>query len=1111
MRTCPNCQSENPPEHRYCADCGQPLHAVCAVCDFRNPPRANFCAGCGRPLGEPGRPAAPTEGIRAQRRQITVLFADLVGSTSLAIRLDPEDLRLLIHRYQHLCSEVVEQYGGHVAQYLGDGILVYFGYPRAHEDDPARAARAGLEIVQRLAGASTGIADLHLEARVGLATGTVVVDEHHRSGAVSRQEVVGETPNLAARLQELADPGTVVIADTTRRLLGGQFKYVDLGSRRLKGFSAPVHAWRVVAPADTRIRFDATRGRRLPPLVGRDKELQWLRRRWDEALQGRGQVVLVSGPAGIGKSRLCKALSTAIGDTRVCTPIRLQCSPYHTTSPLYPFIAHLERAAGIRPNDAAQCKLERLEALLTRATETPGEALPLIASLLSVPGADDRTIRELTPVQRRERTLAALVDQLEALAHHRPVFVQVEDAHWIDPTSRELLQACMDRCRDLPVLMLVTYRPENPFPAPDLPHVHPLPLRRLRMEESRILARHVAAHELEAPILDQIVLRTDGIPLYVEEVTKSVVNTSLESGGAAKPAPSVPASLRDALTERLDRLGPARRVAQICAVIGREVPFDLLDRLADLPEQELERALQRLLESGILFRSRRTQRGWSDFFFKHALVRDTAYESLLLTQRRHLHLRVAETIEEHFAERARRNPELLATHYGEGGEPAKAAHHWGRAALEALSRSANSEVILHVEKALDQLQRLPAGPRRLEQELRFHILLGGARRAASGFASEDMRQAFEAARTICQQLGESATPVLIDVLRGLYSYHYARGELNQARELAEQVVTLAKRCDPASLTVGLYMLGGMQFWQGEFQAAEQTLTRAWKVYDRHALREDSLSAQTDPGAFALFQLAWTQWMLGRPAQAMKTAEQVLSFSRELRQPFTHSMTLFWVGTTALCCGRRGEAARLAAEMLELTTNHRLRYLRACALVLRGHVEIDSGRIGQGIASVDEAMADFAAQGAGLGTAWALSKPIEAHIHTGRLDQARELITAARAAIARNGEMHWAPEIERLAGELAQQTAPAEPDRARAGFRRARDLAGRLGATALELRAAISLAASADAGSTAERTALSEVLGRVENGLPTPDTEAAQLLLSEGQIPADWGREAGQVH
>ena len=1086
------------------------MSLVCPDCRFENPPRANFCAGCGKVLHAPGT-APLREAVQAQRRQVTVLFADLVGSTALATQLDPEDLHALIRRYQRVCAEVVTRYGGHVAQYLGDGVLAYFGYPRAHEDDAARATRAGLEIAGRLAAGPLSPAHPQVSARVGIATGTVVVDEHPRPGTGSRQEVVGETPNLAARLQNEARPDTVVVAEATRRLLGGQFKYEDLGAVQLKGFSTPVRAFRVIAPADTRIRFDATRGRRIPPLVGRESELQWLKARWQEAMGGHGQVVLVSGPPGIGKSRLCKALFAELSDTTSYTPIRIQCSPYHTSSPLYPFIAHLERVSGIQPTDTPEQKLHKLGTLLDRSTEAPEQALPLIASLLAIPVADDSAIQDLTPAQRRERTLAALVDQLEALTAYRPVCVHVEDTQWADPTSTELLQACMNRCIDLPILMLVTHRPDNPFPAPELPHIHQLPLRRLRMDESRRLARHVAAsQDLEPAVLDQIALKTDGIPLFVEEVTRSVLHATAGCKRSAQSTCSlpVPASLKDALTERLDHLGPAREVAQLCAVIGREIPHSLLHLVSPLDEKALEHALQRLVESEILFRSRRQRRSWGDFIFKHALVRDTAYESLLISQRRSLHLKVARAIEVHFPEHVQRQPELLATHYGAGGDHAKAATYWGRAALDAFARSANSEVILHVEQALEQLRHLPPSSQRLEQELRFQVLLGGAQRAAVGFASPEMKQAFQAARALCEQIGEPATPVLIDVLRGLYSFHYARGELGLARELARQVLALAERGDPASRAVGLYMLGGMQFWQGEFATAEQTLQDAWAAYDPSTVRQGSLSTQTDPGAFALFQLAWTQWMLGRPERALATANQALAHSRGLKQPFTHAVTLFWAGVTHLCCGRVQEAAALAREALDLTTSHKLRYLRAYALVLQGHVLIDSGQTEAGLQRVDQAMADFAAQGAGLGTAWALSKPIEVHIREGRYEQARNLITTARAAIARNDELHWVAEIERLAGELALCT---NPPKARARFERALTLARELGATALELRAATSLVAVTDPPAEEERKQLAAVLSRIEGSVTTPDTDAARLMLSEAQPALPWQGRAGHIH
>ena len=615
-----------------------------------------------------GSVAASSE---AERRQLTVMFVDLVGSTELSARLDPEDMGAVIRAYHECCAEVVRRWAGHVAKYMGDGVLAYFGWPQAHEDDAERAVRAGLELVENVAGLDTPAGE-DLAARVGVATGVVMVGELIGEGASQEQAVVGETPNLAARLQSLVGPGTVVIAASTRRLLGGLFALNDLGPVRLKGFAEPLAAFRVEGEGGAEGRFEALHGHRIIPLVGREHELAILLERWSWAKEGDGQVVLLSGEPGIGKSRLLRALRERLTGERY-TPLTHFCSPYHTNSALYPVIGLLERAAGFAPEDGAEQRLDRLEALLTRSTDRLHEAVPLVAALLSLPTGRRYPPLELGPQQLKQRTLAILVDQLAGLAAREPVLAMHEDVHWVDPTTLELLDLAIERVRSLPVLIVITYRPEFTPPWSGQAHVTTLPLNRLgRRQGAAIVERITNGKALPGEVLDQIVARTDGVPLFVEELTKTVLESGLltdvgdryELAGPLPPL-AIPATLHDSLMARLDRLAPVKEVAQTAAVIGREFSHDLLAAVSPLFEVDLSAALDQLVQAELVFR--RGMPPDTTYTFKHALIQDAAYQSLLKSKRQHLHAKIADALKDRFPDIANTEPEVLAHHHTEAG------------------------------------------------------------------------------------------------------------------------------------------------------------------------------------------------------------------------------------------------------------------------------------------------------------------------------------------------------------------------------------------------------------------------------------------------------------
>ena len=673
-----------------------------------------------RPAPEPApKPDA------AERRQLTVMFCDLVGSTAMSARLDPEDMREVISSYHRCCANCVEREGGFVAKYMGDGVLAYFGYPQAHEHDAERAVRAGLAIVEAAPKLVTAAAS-PLHVRVGIATGLVVVGDLIGSGESRERGVVGETPNLAARLQAIAEPDTVVIAEGTRRLLGNLFELQDLGAKDLKGIAGPARAWAALRPSSAESRFEALHASGLTALVGREEEFELLLRRWSKAKSGEGQVVLLSGEAGIGKSRLTAALLERLaGEPH--TRLRYFCSPQHTDSAFYPIIGQMERAAGLAHDDAPQAKLDKLDAVLAH-TSTSIEDAALFAEMLSLPNDGRYPALDLTAPQRRQRTLEALVSQVEALARQSPVLMIFEDAHWTDPTSLEAFGRTVDRIAGLRALLIVTFRPEFEPPWIGRPHVTALTLNRLAQREIDAMIDRVAGNKLlPANLRQDIVERTDGIPLFVEEMTKAVLEAEGESEArrtaAAVPSPAlaVPASLHASLMARLDRLGPAKEVAQIGAAIGREFSHALLAAVARKPEAELGSALDRLIAAGLLFRQGVPPH--ATYLFKHALVQDAAYGTLLREPRRALHARIAEALESQFAEIAENQPELLARHCTEAGLIEKAARLWGKAGQRSLARSALVEAAAQLTRALAQIATLPATPALRREQIKLQVAL----------------------------------------------------------------------------------------------------------------------------------------------------------------------------------------------------------------------------------------------------------------------------------------------------------------------------------------------------------------------------------------------------
>jgi class 3 adenylate cyclase/tetratricopeptide (TPR) repeat protein len=1046
------------------ASIGHRRRLLDAIAALRTEPSASLAqAGEGRVWAE------------AERRQLTVMFCDLVGSTPLSTRFDPEDLRAMIGAYHRCVVETAENFGGFVARYMGDGALIYFGYPQAHEDDAERAIRCGLAMVARIS--QLNLAE-ELHSRVGVATGLVVV-----GGEIVEHDVVGETPNLAARLLALAEPDSVVIATSTRRLVGDLFEYRDLGAVEVKGISAPVPVWQVLGPSVIESRFEALRGRSLSPLVDRDEEIDLLLRRWARAKAGDGQVVLISGEPGIGKSRLTAALAERLeGELHV--RLRYFCSPYHQDSALYPSIDQLRRAAGFEPDDPPASKLRKLEALLARVTP-PEEDVALLADLLSLPASEHHPLPNLGPQRKKGRTLEALIRQLEGLARQQPVVMIFEDAHWIDPTSRELLDLRVERVRSLPVLLIVTFRHEFQPPWTGQPHVTMLTLNRLDRRDGTALVEQIAGgNALPNEVVDQIVNRTDGVPLFVEELTKSVVESGVRSA-------EIPTSLHDSLMARLDRLATVRLVAQIGAAIGRQFSYSLLCAVSHLPEEELQTSLTRLVASELVF-----QRGMPPeavYIFKHALVQDAAHASLLRSTRQQLHAQIAEALETEFPELMDTQPELFAQHFAEAGLIENSVIYWRKAGHRSAARSAMAEAAAQYQKGLDQLALLSDTPERRQEALELCSGLGAALLVVKGYAAPETGQAYGRARELWEQLGSPLE--FLRVPYGQSVYHVYRGEYDLALHLDEDLLRLSRqRKDTAGLILGHHSLGRDLFLVGDFTSSRSHLEKALALCDRCFHRALTHQAGSDPKVNAQAWLGNVLFCLGYPDQALERSRAAIADARRLAHPPSLAGSLALGIRLHLLVKDSTVLGDRVDQLIAVTTEGGFPHWRSLETIARGWVKAKKGDIAAALSLLRSGLAASRANGAWVPQNIALlSAGCEI---AGEVEESLTLLDEALWIVEKTGERLLAAELYRHKGQLLLRQGHTEA--AEELYRKALSIAGKQEAKLWELRAAVSLARLwRDQGRRTEaRDLLNPVYGWFTEGFDTPDLKEASAVLDE---------------
>jgi class 3 adenylate cyclase/predicted ATPase len=1027
----------------------------------------------------------------AERRQLTVMFADLVGSTALSARLDPEELRDIIGAYHRCCAEVITRSGGFVAKYLGDGVLAYFGYPQAHEEDAEQAVRAGLALIEAVTSLDAGQAN-SLRVRVGIATGLVVVGDLLGEGAAQEQAVIGETPNLAARLQGLAEPNAVVIADNTRRMLGGLFDYRDLGTLPVAGIDYPVHVWRVLGASQVGSRFEALRAASTP-LIGREEEIALLTRRWERAKAGEGSVVLIVGEPGIGKSRIAQTLLEELGG-EPHTRLRFFCSPHHQHSALYPSITQLEQAAGFRREDTAETRLDKLVAVLALANRELNEAVPLLADLLSIATGDRYPLLNLTPQKRKQKTLHVQVAQVEGLAARQPLLMLWEDIHWSDPTTLESLDLLIDRAATLRVLMILTFRPEFTPPWVGRPHVTLLSLNRLPPRHRAEMIAHVTGGKtLPKKIADQIIDRTDGVPLFIEELTKSIVESGRMTDAGDHLA--IPTTLQASLLARLDRLAPVREVAQIGAALGRQFSHELISAVSRMPQQELDDALARLVRAELIFR--RGTPPDAEYTFKHALVQDAAYSTLLRGRRQQLHASIVRVLEEQFPGTGETQPELLAHHCTRAGLVEKGITYRHRAGRHAMARSAMIEAVAQLAQGLELLADLPAGDERDHLELDVQVALGAAIAATKGFAALEVGSAYERARELCRQGADH--PELPAVLWGLYVHHLHRSGVHVAYDVAEELLRLAEqRRDPAACAVGHRSLAVAALHRGNQQLALPHFELALAHYDRADHRSPVLLLLSNIRVASLNFIPLILLWRGEIHQAVIRSRAALAAAEELGDAFTLSHVLHLNCWLNQHLGDSTTVRERADAAMKLTAEHGFSLWEVCAVFWQGWALATAGEVTAGCAQMRSAIATNNGLGVVNQVPFLLGLLADIRTQAGDPTEARDLLTEALGIVDRTQERWFEAELHRLRAEALLASSPCDSAEAEASLSHALAVARDQEVRFWELRAATSLARlwRDHDKRTEARDLLAPIYGSFTEGFDTRDLKEAAALLAE---------------
>jgi class 3 adenylate cyclase/predicted ATPase len=1037
----------------------------------------------------------------AERRHLTVMFCDIAGSTELSSRLDPEDLRELIRAHHGAWRAVIERYGGFVARYMGDGVLAYFGYPRGHEDDAERAAHAALAIVK--GPPSPGAATFDVAVRVGIATGLVVVGGLIGEGASEEQPAFGMTPNLAARLQAIAAPNSVAIAAETRRLIGPEFECVELGIHQFRGITEPVSVWRLVDARPVPSRFVARRVEGPIATIGRSEELGVLRQCWSHVCEGVGEVVSVSGEPGIGKSHLCEALLTSISQEPHVV-IRWQCSALHDNTAFHPIIEEIERSAGISRQHNAADRLARLETLLRGWSGRIDHFTPLFAALLSLPVRERDPNSNLSSRDIRRRLIDALVQRLLLMSQREPLILLVEDVQWSDPSTQDLLAEAAKRVIAARVVILVTLRPGFEAPWAGISDVTHLNLGRLDRQQSVDLVRHIANDgSVSEDTLAKIVERADGVPFFVEEITKWL----LEAGAAAIKADSpragvvdqtsIPETLHDPLMSQLDRLGMAKPVAQLAAIIGPKFPYWLLLRLWPFGEESVRASLAEIVKSGLVAR---WQNGSEDYFaFKHDLVRDAAYESLLKTKRQWLHRRIAEIVTEERASSSDMRPELIAYHYTAAGLSERAAPLWLEAGQLALRESANREARASLVRGLQCLEKVPDSLESMRLELRLQCCLGQALIAISGHASPEMHRAFSRAYQLCLKIHDA--PELFSVVWGITAHHFVKGDINLHLRLSEQLLDIAEASnDSAQLIVAHTSRTLSLYYSGQLLSARTHFDEVRARYDWDRHRNLAFSYAVDRKIITYQFGTWILWNLGYPDQAAELEHELHEHARRLNHPNSLAQALTAGASVYMLRREPDRFLERVREGIAVAQSHGYPVWVDHADFWLGWALTEKGSLDEGIAHLRRALIAYQKTGAGSSMPKFLGLLADRLGDVQRHDEGLALLKQAVDHIERTGERANEAETYRLCGKLLASRPTPDFAAAEASLHKAMEVARAQQAKGWELRAATTLAGLLQRRDQRleARACLDPVYGWFKEGFDTPDLKEAEQLLRQLQ-------------
>jgi class 3 adenylate cyclase/predicted ATPase len=1042
----------------------------------------------------------------AERRQLTVMFCDLVDSTRLSSQLDPEEYREVVRAYQSVCIEVIQRVDGHVAQLLGDGLLVYFGYPHAHEDDAQRAVRTGLSILDATRALNKKLEQdkgITLAIRLGLHTGLVVIGE---MGGAGRQEqlALGEVPNIASRIQGLAEPNTLMISTDTYRLIQGYFECQELGEHTLRGVAEPIAVYRVLQESGARGRLDVAVTRGLTPLVGRESEVTLLLERWEQAKSGQGQVVLLTGDPGIGKSRLVQVLKDYIANE---LPTRWECRSveYAQNTVLSPLVDLFQRLLRFDAHETPNARLEKLEQALSQYRFPLEESVPLFAPLLSLALPEDRySPLNLSPQRQRQKTLEIIVAILLELAEHQPVLFIVEDLHWTDPTTLEWLNLLIDQTPTASILVLLTCRPYFQPAWHHRSYLTEITVNRLsHAQVEQIVNRMTEGRTLPQEVLAQVVEKADGVPLFVEEMTKAILEsghlTEVDGHYALTGTLStfaIPATLQNSLMARLDRLISAKGIAQLGAAIGRQFAYDLLQAVSQLDAATLQRELGRLVEAEIVY-----QRGVptrATYIFKHALIQDAAYESLLKSTRQHYHQRIAQVLETQFPETTEGQPELLAHHYTEAGLTEQSVTYWYKAGQRASERSAHVEAISHLRTGLALLQTLRETPERLQHEVDLLIALGASLRATKGTGALEVGETYTRARQLCQHLDNPHQ--LLPVLRGLHGYYNVRAEYQTAQALGEQFLALARQVQDSAILVAAHVaLGRTLFWLGAVAAAHTHCAQGIALYDPKQHRASAFLYGQDAGMVCHSFAAWTLWFLGYPDQGLTRNQEAVKLAQQMAHPFSLVNALSFAAVFHQLRHEVHDTHACADAAVNLATDQGFPYWRAYSSILRGwslaHLQ---GQTKEGIEQMHQSMQALRATGAELWRPYLFALLAEVHGTIGEPEEGLTLLTEALTLVDTTGQRWDESEIYRLKGELLLQQNSDNQAEAESCFRHAIDLARSQQAKSFELRTATSLVRlwQSQGRRDEARQVLGDVYGWFTEGFDTADLKDAKALLDE---------------